>query len=294
MDNPAAAPAAPANPQDPAPSPSPSPSPSPAPPADPTPKPAESWRDGITDDGLKNFAKNYNSIEDVVKSTFQFRQKLSNAISIPGKDATEDDIKAFRTKLGVPDTADGYTYKKPEGIPDEAFEGLDESMKALKASLHKEGATPQVASAVFDNFFGMIKGAYDREQAALETNIKNGEIALRKEWGKDFDANMEYAKRGFTQFGDEAFEQLINSTKVGGVELANHPVFSKVFSSVGRKMGEGGLQTIIGEGERQSTEQKMDELTKQAHSALDSGDKNTADRLFQERDVLSKSYYGTN
>lgn len=246
---------------------------------------SDDWRSGITDEKLRSFSERFTSPVDAAKAALEFRQKLSNAISIPGKDASEDDIKEYRSRLGVPDSPDGYNLALPEDF-DEGFAG------GLAEKLHAVGATPDAAKAA-------LEWAIERQQQQDESAIKNAEQAyeeaeqaLRSEWGSDYDKNLEYAKRGARQFGGEDFMEFLEGAQVNGKPLGDHPMFAKVFAAIGRRMGEGGLHAALSNEDRQSTEQKMDELTSQAHEAMNSGNRALANKLFGQRDELAKEYYG--
>lgn len=253
-----------------------------------------SWRDSIKDEGLKKFASNYNTVEDLAKSGLEFRQKLSNAIFVPGQDASPEDKAAFRQKLGVPDSPEGYLYQFPEGFDQSlATDEVNESFNKLKGLLHGEGATPNVVKASLDFYANLINESAQAQQRAQEASLMAAEQSLQKEWGAEFDTNTEYAKRAFKQFGGDEFVRLVENAEFEGTPLHAHPGMLKVFSSIGRRMGEGGLQTVVSAEQRQSMEQRMDQLTEQAYTARARGNYAESDRLYSERDKIAQEYYGS-
>ena len=74
------------------------------------------WRAGIADERLRRYADTYASPADLAKAALDLRQKLSNAVTVPGKGASEEEHATFRKRLGIPDTPDGYEVEIPEGI----------------------------------------------------------------------------------------------------------------------------------------------------------------------------------
>lgn len=259
------------------------------PPADPPA--ADDWRAGIQDEKLSKFAERFTTPQDALKTAFEFRQKLSNAVTLPGKNAGEDELKEFYSKLGVPESPDGY-----EMAPSELPEGLDAEeisaeLQELAQVLHKSGATPAVARAVAETRLQARIAEQERTQRAISEARDAQEAALKKEWGADYEPNVKYAARAAKQFGDETFGEFINQT-VDGVRIGDHPAFLKAFATIGRKMGEGGLHAIMDTADKQSMEQQMDDLTRQAHDANSRGDRSKADQLFRQRDELAKQYYG--
>lgn len=251
------------------------------------------WRSSITDPELGKFIKNFNTPEDMAKSALQFRKKLSSAISVPGSNASEEDIKEFRSKMGVPDSPEGYEYSMPD-LPDSIeAEQLTPTIKKITESLHGVGATPDVLKAALDSAIGLISESHEQAQKEWAKSIEEGQNSLKSEWGSDYDTNMTYAERAFHQFSDPEFIDLLKDAKVGGVELINHPSMSKIFASIGRKMGEGGLQYVATKEDSASFEQNQEELTRKAQVALDKGDRMAADRFFKERDEKSRAFYGS-
>lgn len=252
------------------------------------------WRDSIKDESLRKFSEQFTTLEDLAKSTLHFRQKLSNAITKPGKDASEEDIKAFHKALGVPESPDGYKIDVPEGA-NEALgeEDVQSFIAGLAETAHATGARTETVNALVKELLDKMVDAKQEREKKEQDDIAAAEQALRKEYGKDYDVNVQYAKRAFKQFGDEKFLDLIDKAEYQGVALSSHPDFIKYFVPVGRRMGEGGLQHVISADDKKSTEQKINDLTSQAHDAMNAGDRSKADRLFKERDALSQSFYGT-
>lgn len=104
-----------------------------------------------------------------------------------------------------PATADAYEIPVPEGeSPDFA--------KAVAPLFHKAGLSATQAKALAEGWNEMQSGqkaaAAQAEAAAAtaaETAAKREDTALQSEWGKDYAANKEHARRAAMQFlpGDE-------------------------------------------------------------------------------------------
>lgn len=266
------------------------PAPNDPPPVDPPSDPApEDWRAGIEDKKLREFADRFTSPADAAKVAFEFRQKLSNAVSIPGKNASEDDIKAFRQKLGVPDSVDGYNYSLPEDVSDD----LKADISGLVEKLHAAGALPSTVEAAVNARVEAVQAGVEAERQRVEAALAKADAELKKEWGKDYETNTKYAQRGAKQFGDDAFVQFVEKAEVDGVPLHNHPMFLKVFAAIGRRMSEGGLHQSMSDDDKAGVQQQIDDLTKKAYDALNSGNRSEANSLYAKRDKLSKEYYGS-
>lgn len=248
---------------------------------------ATDWRSGIEDEKLSKFAEKFTDPKDALKTAFEFRQKLSNAVVLPGKNASEEDIKEFHKRLGVPDSPDGYKIDYPED------ESLKEELSMIVERMHAKGATPEAVQAAVEARKESVEKGQEAYLESLEQSRIQAEEALKKDWGNDYDKNAKYAQRGAVQFGGDEFKEFLEKAEVDGVPLGNHPQFLKVFSAIGRKMGEGGLHMALDEDEKQSMSSEIDTLTEQAHAAMEKGNRSEANKLFAKRDELSKSFYGS-
>lgn len=255
---------------------------------------ASDWRERITDTKLKEFASRFSSEEDLAKTALQFRQKLSNAIVPPGKDATEEEIADFNKKLGVPESPEEYKVEySTEDLPEFVdTERLDKGLEEFKKYMHEAGARPEVVQAAAKWYLDDVKSESDALDKAFQQAWEEGETQLRTEWAGDYDANAEHANRAVKQFGGDELIQLFEQATIRGKPVGSHPSVMKAFAQIGRRIGEGGLQIAMGEDEKQQTSEKLDDLTKEAIDAQMGGDRKKADRLFKERDELSKKFYG--
>ena len=112
--------------------------------------------------------------------------KLEGKVSIPNEDTSQDDRNAFFTKMGRPDTPDGYEFDKPELTDGRKYdEGLE---KKLKTVFHKHGGSKEFARELHK-----VQIEHGNEQHAnLQTFIKEADEkdlnALKNTWqGEEFD-----------------------------------------------------------------------------------------------------------
>ena len=106
-----------------------------------------------------------------------------------GKNASADEIKAWRTEHGIPETADKYDLGKDvkvEGIPP-ALLG-----KVLEAAQSSNQTPEQVKATV--KAWNEISNVMGEQQAEADLKKqKDGEDALRAEWGGEFRRNINLA-----------------------------------------------------------------------------------------------------
>ena len=286
--------------------PNPSPAePTPAPPAQPSaePAPEESapaepqavaeWRAGIADADLKKQAERYNSVEDILQHNKSLRQKLSTALVLPGKDASDEDLKEFRGKLGVPESPDGYDYEPPKDVPDFVKERFARgNLKEMFEVAHELGLSQEQIRGIMD--YDALRSAeaassHVKEREAYRSKVDGD---LRREWGQDYEANMNLAKRAIDTFGADIHDWMAKTPLDGGT-LATHPNMVRFAASVGRRMAEANLHLEHDAATMQSNSDKHSDLTNRIHEARASGNHDLASRLDKERAELSRNTWGS-
>ncbi len=204
--------------------------------------------------------KDFPNIGDLQDDYLKIKGNLKSSIKVPSEGATDEDIQGFYTALGRPEKSEDYKFEDtefPEGLP--KSEELEKSFMQVS---HALGLTNPQAEGLYSfynnimiNAFNEQKKAGDEAQEATEKALKDSDEALHKEWGKDYDTNLELMKRAMQQFGGEGFEKLVDSSKLG-----NNPTIIKAFVNIGKKMGEG--EFIDGKpsfGKEQTEEEKAKE-----------------------------------
>ena len=154
---------------------------------------------------------------------------------MPGKDATPEQWSEFYKQVGRPDAPEGYELPVPEG-DDGAFAkqasgwmheaGLSKDQAAKLAGKWNELAATQ-AQAQADAEAAAAKAAHEKNTAES--------VALKTEWGQNFDANMHQAKQAVSQFlpKDQAADIIgAIESKVGYANTI------KFLQGIGVKLGE--------------------------------------------------------
>jgi len=211
----------------------------------PEPTPAEApksvWYDSIDDSSLRRSAEKFKEPGDLLKSYVELERRLSKSVTPPGPDATPDEIMAYRKRVGIPDTHDGYRFELPagsEGSPlDEDFQ------KAMAAAFHDTGITLEQAKAL-NTAFNVFSGSLQERTAADNLRLHQqaadqAETQLREEWGRDFNLNARYAHTACTKFFPEDLAEI--ELKDGSL-LGSHPAFLRGLSEIGKRATEGGME----------------------------------------------------
>lgn len=246
------------------------------------------WRDTIEDESLREHASRFTSVEALAKAHRDLRAKMSTAVNEPGEDATDDEIAEYRAKRGVPETPDAYSVPEIENFePSDADKAYQAEMAGV---FHKHN----IPDAVFKDLAAKHVGyLVDQQKAAVEAQNKadkeylsNAEEALRKEWGGDYKANVQYADEAAKAFWDEDIGSL---ELKNGMLLGSHPAFMKGSAEIGRRIGEGIIHVPHGSEAASSLQEQADTYRQKRVEAQQKGDTKGAQKWDKmERDTLKK------
>jgi len=202
------------------------------------------WLDSAPD-AFKNNESFYQFTEPV-----KFYEKADALIKaekdmvvVPGEKATDEQKAAFYTKLGRPEAADKYSITKPADLP-EIIAYSPEVETAFKDFAFKNGIPDAQAKEIYSWYWGLVKNGHAQQEQATQQANEAAVNKLKDEWkGDTFKVNTELATRAFKKFGGDSEEvsKFITESKVDGVPLGNHPMFLKVFASIGQAISDSSL-----------------------------------------------------
>lgn len=202
------------------------------------------WRSQLKGDLQGNeFFNQYQTVSDLGKWSLDAQgklkdaeTKLNSALFVPGDDAKPEDVAAFYSKLGRPESPDKYDLKKPtypDGIPyDEAGE------KWFREAAHGLGLNGKQAQALFDKYHERVLGDLQAIETKRAEAKKTAEATLRGEWGDKYDENIALVGRALKKFGNDEFVQFVDQSGLG-----NNPMMLKVFHNIAAAMSEDSLVT---------------------------------------------------
>ena len=169
--------------------------------------------------------KGYKSVDDMVtalKGLSQFEGKdLSNMVSLPTDKSTAEEIAAFYGKLGCPEKPEGYVFGKND----------TEFAKSIAPILQESGITQTQLDVLMPKWNEFINA---QNQAAEQQLVSDNEKAtkdLKNEWGNDYDANIDLAKKATKALGFSA-DEIDSICKVKGSAWVYKTMakFGKAFS----------------------------------------------------------------
>jgi len=158
----------------------------------------------------------FGGVGPLAKAYDELRSDNSTKIRVPGDDASEEDKTAFnadlRTRLGInpPETADGYSWKPPEGL-EKQFEGMADEFKKY----HEAGYDDATVSFMMQEKADALSAVQASMQDKQAEIAKEAETALKEKWGDNYEENMK-AANGM----ESRFPELFDTLKAAG--LVNH------------------------------------------------------------------------
>ncbi len=162
-----------------------------------------------------------------IKTTDQLFEKISHLNALAGRkglaplpaDAKPEDIAAqqaiLRAVNGVPEKAEGYSFKRPDDLPETAWN--DNHAKAAQELLHKHNASPALAKDLLALQVQLTKENLGDQQkyvtdffAAQDQEFRT---ALQKE-GLDYDKTMGLIEQTALRFGMSKDDQVMKNAGV--------------------------------------------------------------------------------
>ena len=245
-----------------------------------------SFKELIPDEYKDNKAlANFNNMNDFVKSYIN-AQKIVGAdkIPVPNKYATEDDWKSVFSKLGAPDTPDGYKYNFKEGEVD------NDMLQSFNQQAHKLGLLPTQAESLIKFYNDLNENsAIATEQKVDETRL-NTEAELKKEFGPQYNKRIDQAKRlASSTLGSEF---LNNTFLKDGTRLGDNLEVVKAFSNLAEKLSED--EVVKGDSSSYMTakdiEKEITSLTEEGSAYWDKNHINhqkSVDEVYKLRQLLN-------
>lgn len=185
------------------------------------------WRQSIpTELQDHQSLKKFSDIGGLAGAYVNLEKLIGNEkIPVPGKHATEEDWKNVYKKLGLPEL-DKYKVEFDEGT------GLDKEFISEFTKLsHDIGLLPHQANKYAKWMSAQSKAADARVVEMRKEHADHAKTTLQKEWGNDFQVEMQRTVGTLKRLGDEKFQQFVEESGLG-----NNVDFIKFLNKVGKAM----------------------------------------------------------
>lgn len=175
------------------------------------------------DEKVRDKLAKFKTGNDLAKSYLALESKLGASVTIPGKDASDEERNAFYKRLGRPETKDGYVLD-PVFLADKVTKDseFEDNIKALAFELNADNAGAKRLHKALVEYAN--KGA-----AKMEEMKEQARQSLRtKDWSGTYDKNISLVQSVIKKFGDTEMVQYLNSGP------GNDPAMLKFLAKVGK------------------------------------------------------------
>jgi hypothetical protein len=126
------------------------------------------WFSQLSPDRREKYAdklKDRATLNDLADSYVESRTKMERSVTIPTKDSPPEEIKAFYSKLGIPDDEKGYDFEVDKSVPDG-----DKLAEIYRKNALESGLSKAQAKKGWDFLQGIIKeGSKEQERQTEQT-----------------------------------------------------------------------------------------------------------------------------
>lgn len=179
---------------------------------------------------------------------------------MPGKDATAEQLSAWRKEQGLPETAQAYADKLalPDGVV------LGEADKPLVASFAERALARGVPQETFNDMVGWWY-QQQAEQAQARVTRDNeyrfdSQQALMQLEGGDFKANCNARKAFYQEVPEEVRDLLYTARTADGRVLGDTPEFSAFIAKMARELNPAATLLPAGHGDMKGVSTRKAEI----------------------------------
>ena len=194
---------------------------------------AKTWKEAISEEFRNdpNIEK-FTEIDALAKSYINATHMIGkDKVAVPNQNSTEEQWNEVFDKLGRPASADKYTLDfKSDVIP------LNEGdVKQFAENAHKLGLSNKQAQGVLEFYKNNMEGQAQQSKVNTETSQVQAEQELRKEWGREFEANV---KRAGALAKANLNTEILDLELKNGMRVGDHPELIKGFAKIASMMSE--------------------------------------------------------
>jgi len=242
---------------------------------------AKSWKEAISqefrnDPNIEKFTE----IDALAKSYINATQMIGkDKVAVPNKNSTEEQWNEVFDKLGRPASADKYTLDvKSDIVP------LNEGdVKQFAENAHKLGLSNKQAQGVLEFYKNNMESNAHQSKVDTETSQAQAEQQLRKEWGRDFEANV---KRAGALAKANLNTEILDLELKNGMRVGDHPEMIKGFAKIASLLTEDKIMSP--EDENAS---KTSDIESEISSIMDNKDGPYWNKQHPDHDKMVQQVY---
>lgn len=214
------------------------------------------------DEKLLKQLSRYGTMEEAIKAGLSAQEKIAKTRATrPGKDASPEELAAYREANGIPGSPEGYEIDLPNGIV------LGESDKpytdAFLKIAHKHHLPPEAANEIAATQLELREAEIAERSQRDAESLSSAHETLSKpeEWGSELKLNMNMIRGLLETAPSGVRENLEASRAADGTPLGNHVPTLKWLASLAREINP--LATVVpgsGSNSQQALESELSKL----------------------------------
>ena len=179
--------------------------------------------------------QNIQNVDQLAKSYVHAQRMVgADKIPLPNKHATEDDWSQFYSRLGRPDSPDGYELRYTP--PSEGYEATN--LPGFQEAAYQAGLNTDQAQQLLSWYNGLESAALETASAQTEIHRTSSEQDLRQDWGLAYDEKLAQANGVFKKFfGSDMAEIPLED----GSLLGNNPQFIRALNNLASNFSEDSI-----------------------------------------------------
>lgn len=185
---------------------------------------------------LKNIDK-YKSPTDLAKGYLELQKKFSETRPIPqlAKDATPEQVKEYREKLGIPESPNKYDIKLDGVVIGDHDKPV---VDAWLEKAHAANMTPAQVNQTLQSYFEVQNKIQSDLNQKAESQNKEFEKVLQKEWGVEYKDNLNMVSSYLQkELGNDLFQKLAQAQAPDGTFLINDSKLLSHFLGQAKSLG---------------------------------------------------------
>lgn len=180
-------------------------------------------------DEYKSFADNkgWKNSDDVLKSYVNLEKQIGqDRVALPNEG---DDVAEWEgwSKLGTPETADGYELNVPQGYEEYSSDLSD----WFRQEAHAAKVPASMAQRLHDAYVQRMMDGQSNSVLDQQRQFEDWGNEIKKEYGTAYDEKVGMARRAVRAFGSDNLSDMLNDTGLG-----NHPEMIRAFAKIGAEL----------------------------------------------------------
>ena len=188
------------------------------------------------DEKLEKRLARYSSVESMAEALIAAQNKIaSGGLKEPlPKDATPEQLAAWREDNGIPEAPEGYDVTLPDGlvIGEQDQPLVDDYLKIA----HSQNQTPEQVKANLAWFFETQERQIEEQNNADLEAKETGEATLKEVWGGEAKLNKNLIRGLIDSAPAGVAEELLGARLASGIPLGSHPDTLRWLSDLARQV----------------------------------------------------------